>query len=235
MRLLKNKNNKGHKSGFTIIELLVVIAITVLLLGVGLGGLISSQKTILFSSSYENVLQIVRDARSQALAGRALPDYTNYAQKGTSNLVTPANIGVNFTHNGLTHTATVTMFADLHRSSQDVDQVEGEYDPPPPTTPVQFYTYTPGSGNDVLMSQYILDSRLTLIQNFTGNLNFSVSIFFSPIFGDVKFNPDLPAGEKFFIFGVVENTGANARRKCAKIHPVSGVPETATKSDYASC
>jgi type II secretory pathway pseudopilin PulG len=209
---LKTKNLKAY----TLIELVVVLAITVLLLTIGIGGLMNGQKQFNFQANYERILQMVRDARSLALNGKAFPDYTDYNRNGnTTDLMTPANVGVDFdVVNG-----TVTMFADLHNGKTDSTQNEGVYDAP---VPFGFYTYT--AGKDVAIEQYKLNPTMTLL--ISGGPR---TIFFSPIFADVKFYPALPPANKFFFFGGKENTGT--RKGCAKIHPVSGIPEIAEAAE----
>ena len=226
------------KKAFTLIELMIVLAVIVVILGVGLGGMINSQRQMLFLSSYENVLLLVRDQRSLALAGKALPDYTDYDNDGCKapptvanspscangstyvDLVTPANYGISF---DLASTAmTVTTFADLHTGT-DSSQVEGVYNPP---APIVFYKYTSGSGSDIAMSQYKLDSRLKLVSNLAPATR--VDIFYSPIFGDVTISPALGTN-KFLIFGVWDQQ--RGVKKCSKIHPVAGVPEVAAETE----
>jgi len=216
----KNKNETGlrkaiNRKAYTLIELLIVMAITVMLFSIGLGGMLTGQKQFMFQSNSERIIQLVRDARSLAIAGMAYPDYTDYdGDDSTTNLMTPANIGVDFdTTNGL-----VTMFADLHKGSKDQHQTEGVYNPP---TPFGFYTYTLDSGQDVALEQYQINPTLLLL--VSGGPK---TIFFSPIFADVTFNPALPVANKFFYFGVKEKSGT--RITCSKLHPVSGVPEQAT-------
>jgi prepilin-type N-terminal cleavage/methylation domain-containing protein len=222
---IKNKNSGMAKKAFTIIELLVVMAVVVMLFAVGLGGMITSQRQFVFLTAYNQVLLIVRDQRSLALAGKALPDYTDYDKDllKTTDLVTPANYGVSFEFISATNTWTVTTFADLHKGI-DPAQTEGLYD-----APGALYTYTPG--RDLMMSKYTLDKRLSLVSNlfkFTAPLNTRVDLFYSPIFGDVTIKPDLGT-KKFLIFGVADAQAG--RKKCSKIHPVAGVPETAVDAD----
>jgi prepilin-type N-terminal cleavage/methylation domain-containing protein len=215
--MFKNKNENGsakkinHKA-YTLIELLIVMAITVMLFAVGIGGMITGQKQFMFQSNAERIIQLVRDARSLAIAGKAYPDYTDYDRDGNStNLITPAHIGVNFdAENGI-----VTMFADLHKSGTDPAQKEGIYDAP---NPFDFYTYS--RGKDVAIEQFQINPTLRLL--ISGGPK---TIFFSPIFADVTFDPPLNNASKFFIFGIKEKTGT--RKKCVKIHPISGVPEDA--------
>jgi len=226
----KAKSLKPHAlkarslKAYTLIELIIVLAITVILLFIGIGGLLSGQKQFNYQANYERTLQLVRDARSLALNGKAFSDYTDYDRDGLKTedgeLMTPANVGVDFdTTAGV---MTVTMFADLHKSDDDTAQNEGVYNPP---DPFAFYTYTPGK--DVALEQYTINNTLTLL--LSGGAR---TIFFSPIFADVKFDPALTSGNKFFIFGVKETTGT--RKGCAKIHPVAGVPEVASETECPS-
>lgn len=232
MRIKINKKNKGVKKGFTIIELLVVLAVIVLIFSIGLGSLLTSQRQVLFLSSYESVVQLVRDTRSLALAGKAMPDYTDFnANSNFTELASPANYGVSFD----LPAGTVTTFVDLRKSASQPTQVEGQYDPPPAV--VGFYKYNAVSCAkcDVKMATYTLDGKFKLVSNMFNRLaapnDKRVDIFFSPIFGDFSIYPPLvntaPAyKETFFFFGVTDISGI--RKKCSKIHPVAGVPEVAT-------
>jgi len=232
VRIKKNKKTKGVKKGYTIIELLVVLAVIVLIFSIGLGSLLTSQRQVLFLSSYESVVQIVRDARSLALAGKAMPDYADFnANSNTSELVAPANYGVSF---NLT-AGTVTTFVDLRKNPSAAVPAEGQYDPPPAVT--GFYQYV--AGKDVKMATYTLDSTMfKLVSNMFNRLvppnDKRVDIFFSPIFGDFSIYPPLvnaaPSYQQtFLIFGVTDISGL--RKKCSKIHPVAGVPEVATDAE----
>jgi prepilin-type N-terminal cleavage/methylation domain-containing protein len=208
-----------NKKAYTLIELIIVLAITVLLFAIGIGGMITGQRQFAFQANYERSLQLVRDARSLALNGRAFLDYTDYDRDGLNDdLMTPANIGVHFD----TTAGTITMFADLHKGADDVNQQEGIYDPP---ASFGFYSYAPGSGKDVVIEQYTISNTLSLM--IKGG---PTTIFFSPIFADVSFNPALNSAYKFFGFGVKEKT--DTRQFCSKIHPVSGVPE---KGSFFDC
>lgn len=212
-----DKNKHQNRKAYTLIELIIVLAITVLLFGIGIGGLITGQRQLTFRSNHERTLQIVRDARSLALNGKAFNDYTDYNRNGDhDDLITPANIGIHFDKTA----GTITMFADLHKSQFDSAQREGIYDPP--ANPVTFYTYA--AGKDVAIEQYTLTNTLSLL--LSGG---ATTIFFSPIFADIIFDPALDSGKKFFIFGVKEKTGTMSG--CAKIHPVSGVPEIASSAE----
>lgn len=216
------------RPAFTLIELMMVIAITVILLAAGLRGMVDSQKSFLFNNAVERVLQIVREARSLAVTGKAQLDYTDYDQDGCnappddndntptactlplgeSDYVTPANYGVYFD----VPNHKVTLFADLHA---DGANAEGNYVAPTALNDYQQY-------KDLSLAEFDLTSDLDL--KAVG----SSTIFYSPIFADTSFESALSA--TFFAFGVKETDGVG-RERCFKIHPIAGVPEVAIPAE----
>lgn len=214
-------NRHGFKSGFTLIEIIIVMAIMTILFSMAASGMSNSRSFFTFTNSYERVVQLVREARSDAVTGKAQMDYTDYNQNGivpdagNPDFVTPAGYGINFdTTEG---SAKVTLFVDLHVGALDDEQTEGTYDAP---TSIGAYE----AGKDFIMAQFSLDPLLILI--LQGGPE---TVIYTPIFADVTFNPELDTGEISMIFGVSE--GAAKRHKCSKIHPVSGVPEATTEAE----
>ena len=216
---------RALRKGYTLIELIIVMAIVVFLLSVGLGGMINSQRQLTFLTAYERVLQTVRDARSLALAGKAMPDYTDYDQDGLkdTDLVTPANYGVHFDKDN----KEIVMFADIHKTALDSGQTEGKYQVQGGQKPYEYK-----NSKDVILSVYKLDGNFILVLAGMDLVSGPADIFFSPIFADTTFDPQLSSGKSFFIFGVSERTAAG-RHKCSKIHPVAGVPENASDTECA--
>ncbi len=210
------------RRGFTIIELVIVMAIIVLMFSLGLAGLGNSQKQLLFSNAYERIIQLVREARSNAVTGKATLDYTDYDADGCTDAenhaaactllpaendyVTPANYGVDFD----TEAGVVTLFADLHNGN------EGTYE-----APDLLGTYE--SGKDLAIAQFTISAPLKVVLV----AGWPRTIFYSPIFAD--FSPNIISPGPFFIFGVSEVAGE--RYRCSKIHPIAGVPEVATEEE----
>jgi len=221
------------RKGYTLVELLIVIGITVLLLSLAIGGMSNSQKSFTFSNAYERVIQLVREARSSAVTGKATLDYNDYDNDGKkaidNDYVTPAAYGIDFYKGTATVPGTVTLFADLHKSTPDPNQREGTYDPPVPFALNKYQ-----AGKDLAIAQFTLPKPLKLI--LKGTLPPSLGpvrqqIFFTPIFADVTIQPALT--NKLFIFGVSEGT-AKGRFRCSQIHPIAGVPEVASNAASAA-
>jgi len=223
--LQKNKNHyHGFRSGFTLIELVIVMGVLVVLMTMAMASMGSSRKYFNISTAYEKVVQMVRETRSYAVTGKANLDWTDYDQDGLDNedgdLVTPAGYGIYFD----TANKTVTLFADVRKSSVDGNQSEGQYNAPD-STAVGVYQ----AGRDVILERYTILSTLTLIA--TGG---PYTIIYTPIFADTIFYPALNSGEKLFIFGASEGEeveGMDVRHMCSKMHLVSGVPEKATDTE----
>lgn len=219
--------------GYTLVELLIVIGITVLLLSLTIAGMGNSQKSFLFSNAYEKVIQVVREARSNAVTGKATLDYNDYdgdtytntvlQPDGAPDYVTPAAYGVDFD----IATGKVTAFADLHKSATDAGQKEGVYDAPTSGSPAVFQLNKYIAGKDLALAQFTIAAPLKLVLAVTSPVTTRQQIFFTPIFADVTIVPALTSPNKFFIFGVSEGS-ATGRYRCGKIHPIAGVPEVAT-------
>lgn len=222
------------RPGFTLVELLIVIALTIMIFTVTLQGMTNSQKLFIFSNNYEKVVNLVRQARSLALTGKAMPDYTDFDHDGckdkewnTANgaigcdaggdLVTPAHYGMFF--DNTTGAKKVVLFADIHTENGNA---EGVYVKPPDGTALGVHTTVVGS--DVNLAEIDLPVGLGLIVSGGPKV-----IFYSPIFADVTFDTPLGSSAKFFIFGAQELSSdkKNARKKCSQIHPLAGIPEIA--------
>ncbi len=213
---------RGMKSGFTLLELLLVIIVTLILAGTAINGIIRSQALFQFNAAFQNVSSLMREARSYAVTGKAVIDYTDYdgdgckeggaiephtgasCTAGTPDYVTPTNYGIHFSGNKM------TLFADLHGSA-----TEGGYDAPP----AGFMTYD--HGKDMRIAEYELPSEYA----FAFNPNNVDTIMYSPIFADTSFNAPVT---DFFVFGVKEPSGN--RNRCMAVHKVSGIPEDADKA-----
>jgi len=213
--------------GFTLVELMLVMLVTIILFGAAVSGMIRSQRTFTFNSASLQISELVREARSFAVTGKAQLDYTDYdndgcktvgvdgathdtecAAKSVDDYVTPANYGVYFGLEGHGE-AIVILFADLHGG------VEGKVDKPSSTTPLVYE-----SGKDLVLKVFEVPKSLELVLYPLTGVQTEYSIFYSPIFADFNHEGDDP--DPFFIYGLKEKNGDVSR--CFAIHPVSGVP-----------
>lgn len=218
------KSKRQVRSGFTLVELLLVIMMVVILTAAAINGIIRSQRTFTFNGTDQQVGSLVREARSLAVTGKAVLDYTDYDQDGLddadADYVTPANYGIHFD----TATGTMTLFADMHPESSMTMSIEGEYDAPTGG----FGVYTPGE--DIKIAEYTVPGTIDLLAEGSGTTAVD-TIMFSPIFADTSFFDSVATttvdltGE-FFVFGIRENGYASNLERCLVIHPIAGVAET---------
>lgn len=212
-------HRRADKGGFTLVELLMVMMMVILLSAAALNGIIRSQRTFTFNGTDQQVGAMVREARSLAVTGKAILDYTDYDQDmlddSDNDYVTPAHYGVHFDP----ATGIMTLFADLHGSG-----TEGEYDAP--TGGFQVFNM----GEDLKIAEYTLPSTLDLLVEGSGGAAVD-TIMFSPLFADTTFYDsasmmDVDLTGEFFVFGIRENDQASPFERCLAIHPIAGVAET---------
>lgn len=239
------------KEGFTLIEIILVVTLTVFLFLATMQSVIGSSQQLRFVNAYQKVLDLVRQARSLAVSGKAQLDYTDYDQDGVNDTtanggpdyVTPAHYGVYFEQapgvNGQT-TDQVILFADLHPPvipPLGPPCKEGQYDP------ANMNLNGPnGFGCDVILETYTLPVGVQL-KGVSGSpycvttLSTCAVLFYSPIFADASFDPPLHPlpSPQFFVFGVDQGNGQ--RKHCEKIHAASGIPEVMNLNDpqYGLC
>lgn len=229
-RKIQNKTQRkisfsGFRSGFTLAEFIVVIGILLLLFTLSMRGLVNSQKSFIFNNTAERVIQLVRESRSLAVTGKAQTDYTDAdkdsdaANPDSSDYVTPAHYGVYFDTTAGANK--LVLFFDVNRG-ESVDQTEGVFNKPSAATGIGLFE----AGKDVVLAEFSLDTTM----NFILDPPATNTIMFSPIFADTSFDAAL-AGTKVFIFGVQETGGTIDRKRCYKIHLVSGVPEVADDTE----
>ena len=217
------------RPGFTLAEFIIVVGILLMLFTLSMRGLVNSQKSFLFNNTAEKVIQMVREARSLAVTGKAQTDYTDADKDRTlpnpdlGDYVTPAHYGVYF--DTASSPQKLVMFFDVN-AGEASDQTEGVYDPPSAATGIGKFE----DGKDVILAEFSLDENMSFILNPAG----TNTVMFSPIFADTSFDAPL-AGTKIFIFGVKETGGTVNRQRCYKIHLVAGVPEVADSTDDAAC
>lgn len=209
-----------YKKGFTLAELITVIGLMMLIFALSIRGLVNSQQSFVFQNSVEQVVQLVREARSLAVTGKAQPDYTDSDRDGltTNDYTAPAHYGIYFQQASGGNPAKVTLFVDLSKGALDSVQNEGIYNAPGST--IGFGAYD--AGKDVKLAEFELDDSLDLVLKPTA----IKSVLFNPLFADTSFE-GLLGTEKFFYFGVKE-TATGGRERCFKIHPIAGVPEVVT-------
>jgi len=224
---LKRKIQKKihFKSGFSLAEMVIVVAILLLLFTLSMRGIVNSQQSFIFNNSAEHVIQMVREARSLAVTGKAQADFTdadkdNAASVDMGDFVTPAHYGIYFD----TTKNKVVLFIDVNRGESS-NQNEGKYDAPSAVTGIGEFE----DGKDVELEEFQLDSSMSFILNPAT----TKTVMFSPIFADTSFDPAL-SGTQFFVFGVKDVKGI-ARSRCYKIHLIAGVPEVADSTDATGC
>lgn len=214
------------RPGYTLVELLVVVMIISLLFGVGINAIVRSQGTFLFNGAIQQVQSMVREARSLAVTGKSILDYTDYDEDGLidtdGDRVTPAHYGVHFDPS----TRIMTLFADLQPGPEipAYSGTIGVYDPPMAGTDI--YTYDTNDNADMILSTYEVPDSLDLLAEDALSYG-TTTVMYTPIFADTAFaddTTDLDLGSGFFIFGLKENDGD--RRLCYAIHPIAGTPET---------
>lgn len=212
-----------------------MMMLVVLLSAAALTGLFRSQRTFTFNGADQQVGALMREARSLAVTGKSVVDYTDYDQDNCKNAgnhdvgctlgateddrVTPANYGIHFDAG----TGTMTLFADMHLSG-----TEGQYD-----APVGFGYEV---GKDLKISEYTVPATLDLLvaRYDTSGPTISTDIdtvMFSPLFADTSFYDPVAGAPvdltgEFFVFGLRENAYSNNRDHCLAIHPIAGVAET---------
>lgn len=208
----------AKKRAFTLIEILIVMALMIMLAAAGFTSLMSSQRTITYLNTDEKILSLFRNARTYAVTGRAVQDYSDYdGDSNTQEMVTPANYGINFTT-----TASVTkvsLFADMRDRTNPLK--EGAFNDP------GGFSYVDGA--DLLQQTYDVDPSIKVKWYCVVTTNHPDTVFFSPIYADVKFDKTVAydcSPNNLFYFGICQAT-TNAK-KCYGIHPIAGNPEPVT-------
>jgi len=230
--MLRMTNKHSARAGFTLIELIVATMLIIFLTAATISGLVRSQRTFTFNGADQQVGSLVRQARSLAVTGKAVPDFYDYDGDGlrddVGDFVTPANYGVYFD----SATNTLTLFADLHAYSGG-GLTEGVYDEPSSGGGIGQYELN----KDLKLAEYVVPPTLSLLSkaNDASGVN---TVMYSPIFADTAFANDmsvvdLKSDGLFFIFGLREKPPF-ARENCFAIHPIAGVPET-TAATGTSC
>ena len=111
----------GHK-GFTLIELLIVMAVITILLAAAMGSMNNSRYTAAFFTAEEKVTSFLREARTYAITGKTVTDYTDFDGDGDhGDQVTPAGFGVAF--NAGSTPGRIVLFADRDKVSPAWDDV----------------------------------------------------------------------------------------------------------------
>lgn len=213
------------RSAFTLVEILLGIGVTMILFLAAMQTVIGSSSQLSYINTSNKVLDMIRQARSLAISGKAQLDHTDFDDDQLNYLtpapngpdqVTPANYGV-YLHHLNNNTDEAILFADNHGVA--AGGVEGKFDLGPSTPNGQTSTDFV-NGYDIILEKFTLPKDIHLV--FLPNN--ATSIFYSPIFADVKFDPS-PAGPQF-IFGFDQNTPTITRKGCFLIHISSGIPES---------
>lgn len=211
-----------HKKAFTLIELLIVITIIGIMTGVVISGISNSRVTMTFLGAQETLFSAMRTARTYAVTGRSVPDYTDYDGDGDSaEQVTPANWGI---AGGVNAPASckkkIFLFADLRSGTGSGS--EGTFQCPGSGQVGVF-----SAGNDLVLAEYSFDEDIDIkILPLSSAIN---TVLFSPIFADVKFASvsgaaTLPSASQFLTIKISSFSNTSLKT-CYLIHPVSGNPE----------
>ncbi len=213
----KQKNELNAKSGFTLIEIILVVFLMVMFMAATINSSISSTKSLMFTNSYGRTLALVRLARSYAVTGKAMTDYTDYNKNGSIiDAVTPVNFGVFFNivpSPTKINPSQVILFADLHGSTN-----EGKYD-----APVSSVIGTYEAGKDIILERFSFDPTIMIYSTPVT----TKTILFSPIFADASFDAGLAASTYFLNFDISE-ASPGTRKRCFRINIIAGVPEDVT-------
>lgn len=208
------------KPGFTLIELIMVVALMVILVVASAQSIISSTNQFRFQNANEQILNLLREARSLAISGKAQLDYTDFDKdelddqpvNGQVDYVTPAHYGVRFIHDTEEDEPDkAILFIDNH-SVPGEGSSEGYYDPR--TNSLEDYR----RGYDIIVREVTLPDNMRLsLEN--GGID---TIFYSPLLADISFSPLVL--DNFFNLGISQSGSVN-RERCYVIHKISGIPE----------
>ena len=214
---------RQRKLAFSLIEIIIVMGLVAMITTLALRGVVNSQKSFIFASTYQRVQELVRQARSLAVTAKAQLDFTDYDNDDCTHIasnanpdictapdfVTPAHYGVFFDPINYK----VILFADLH----DPDNLnkEGVY-----VAGALLNTYQPNK--DLNLAEF------TLPEGYGFVIPTGRTIFYTPVFADTSFDFN-PLPQTFYIFGIQDEV--NNMKRCSKIHPVAGVPEVALNSE----
>lgn len=213
--------NQKEKSGFTLVELIIVMAIIVIVTGISLGSLTSSQSLQVFNNNFDKIQSLISNARSQAITGKGQLDYTDFDHdkcndtgamtEGTCtspDYVTPANYGVYF---DTVEAPNAVLFADINPPTSGPTGQKGRYD--------KGTLYV--SGKDLVLDSLTLppDYTLAIMNGITSYAD--GSIFFSPNYADISFET-LTA--KPFLTLKLQDTKTSRCRQII-IHKLAGIPE----------
>lgn len=211
---------KTAQRGFTLIELIMVIALMLILVVASAQSIISSTNQFRFQNVNDQILNLLREARSLAVSGKAQLDYTDFDKdiltdvpvNGQVDYVTPAHYGVRFIHDAEgDEPDKAILFIDNHSVAGEGSS-EGAYDPR--TKSVADYR----RGYDIILREVTLPDNIRLsLENGTID-----TIFYSPLYADISFSPLIL--DNFFNLGLSQS-GAVRRERCYVIHKISGIPE----------
>lgn len=231
------RKNKFFRQAFTLVELVIVLGITAILALIVLGGLLNSQSQQVFNNKFEEVLALVKEARSLAITGKGELDYTDADKDGiyddhcdtppapspctSPDFATPANYGVNFSTLGAT--GQIKLFADIYPPAVSPLGSKDSFEEGIKNTDYQ-------SGKDLVFKKITLPNTYELSvfkksqENNPPALS-SISFFFSPLYADLKFQGSTFINEMpMLIIRMKETSGVHRCREIT-IHQMAGVPE----------
>lgn len=221
------KQKKTKKAAFTLVELIIVMVITMFLITMVLQSAFGSTAQLKFINSSNKVVDLIRQARSLAISGKAQPDYTDFNNdKNINDLVTPAGYGVYFAKHDENSPDEVIIFMDNHNKGSGAEGVYNYQMNDP-----MFYT----KGADMILEKYTLPDGIKLVGPKDAlpldvNQMGSATVIYTPIFADVILNNI--NDPRTFTFGLSQQSGAVTRTACFQINKVSGLP---TPTDENKC
>jgi prepilin-type N-terminal cleavage/methylation domain-containing protein len=220
MRKQKIISISAHK-GFTLIELLIVMAVITLLLAAAMSSMSNSRYTAAFFTAEEKVSSFLRQARTYAVTGKSVTDYTDFDGDGdSSDQVTPVGFGVGNGTDGR-----LVLFADMHVNKTTGIPLEKSFQDPGAGKIGQYF-----AGSDIVLDEYTPDTTLVgLRQLGPGSAvvlpELSIkSVMYSPIFADTTFDGSLPSGQTYWNVQIYSKI-ISSMSHCLWIHPIAGTPE----------
>lgn len=199
-------------------ELIIVMAIIVIVIGISLGSLTSSQSLQVFNNNFDKIMSMISNARSQAISGKGQLDYTDFDHDGCDDAggggcsgpdyVTPAYYGVHFnTASG----PNVILFADINPPITGATGQKGRFDA----------GGAHSAGDDLVMDNLTLPAGYTLEVADSVSTYTEGSIFFSPNYADISF--EYISADPFLTLKLQDTK--TSRCRIISIHKLAGVPE----------
>lgn len=188
------------RDGFTLIELLVVIAIIVILASAAAASSSRTQRNFAFNVQYNDILQIMREARNLAVSNLTVVDTTDFDQDGdTTDKVLPLGYGVKLDKSATPQA--IELFMDVPGT------VKHQLDPA-------------GTPNDTVIRRLEIDDRFAMTLDEDGASVNQLLLYYEPPFGFANFLGTYKVGHV-----VLTDKDNSSFSKKVMVHRVAGVPE----------